>query len=333
MIYNSSTFSAYSPFAKDASFVRSHLSSGADENEPEVRKNRLLQPRIPLRRARGSPNASCRAGMGKRGHRGKKDGEGTKPPAEKKRSVHDVTELFVKGGDIKDLGRRATGAFAADALEKRYKHEGTTVDVDKNFSFKDLVTEAGGGGSFSLFGALGGGEDAGVAKADAEGAREDDKTPSAADARGGGGSAGGAGDGAAAPSTSRGAGDAIASDSKQPSEAERLRAAAVARRAAAVAAAQRARDSGLVRARKTRGGDGDGDGDKERASSYASVLGIGPGILEAARAFRRPFATESDMVEAWHATRDDAREEYKRRRRQALRRQKSLRAAGTGARR
>ena len=127
--------------------------------------------------------------MGKRGHRGKKDGEGTKPPAEKKRSVHDVTELFVKGGDIKDLGRRATGAFAADALEKRYKHEGTTVDVDKNFSFKDLVTEAGGGGSFSLFGALGGGEDAGVAKADAEGAREDDKTPSAADARGGGGSA------------------------------------------------------------------------------------------------------------------------------------------------
>jgi hypothetical protein len=273
--------------------------------------------------------------MGKRGHRGKKDGEGTKPPAEKKRSVHDVTELFVKGGDIKDLGRRATGAFAADALEKRYKHEGTTVDVDKNFSFKDLVTEAGGGGSFSLFGALGGGEDAGVAKADAEGAREDDKTPSAADARGGGGSAGGAGDGAAAPSTSRGAGDAIASDSNQPSEAERLRAAAVARRAAAVAAAQRARDSGLVRARKTRGGDGDGDGDGDaaRASSYASVLGIGPGILEAARAFRRPFATESDMVEAWHATRDDAREEYKRRRRQALRRQKSLRAAGTGARR
>ena len=279
------------------------------------------------------PNASCRAGMGKRGHRGKKDGEGTKPPAEKKRSVHDVTELFVKGGDIKDLGRRATGAFAADALEKRYKHEGTTVDVDKNFSFKDLVTEAGGGGSFSLFGALGGGEDAGVAKADAEGAREDDKTPSAADARGGGGSAGGAGDGAAAPSTSRGAGDAIASDSKQPSEAERLRAAAVARRAAAVAAAQRARDSGLVRARKTRGGDGDGDGDAARASSYASVLGIGPGILEAARAFRRPFATEAAMVEAWHATRDDAREEYKRRRRQALRRQKSLRAAGTGARR
>ena len=59
----------------------------------------------------------------------------------------------MKGGDIKDLGRRATGAFTADALEKRYKHEGTTVDVDKNFSFKNLVTETGGGGSFSLFGA------------------------------------------------------------------------------------------------------------------------------------------------------------------------------------
>ena len=130
-----------------------------------------------------SLNASRRAGMGKRGHRGKKDGEGTKPPAEKKRSVLDVTELFVKGGDIKDLGRRATGAFTADALEKRYKHEGTTVDVDKNFSFKNLVTETGGGGSFSLFGASAKGGDADVAKTDADGAREEGKHPSAADAR------------------------------------------------------------------------------------------------------------------------------------------------------
>ena len=273
-----------------------------------------------------SLNASRRAGMGKRGHRGKKDGEGTKPPAEKKRSVLDVTELFVKGGDIKDLGRRATGAFTADALEKRYKHEGTTVDVDKNFSFKNLVTETGGGGSFSLFGASAKGGDADVAKTDADGAREEGKHPSAADARGGGGAAGGAGDGAGAPSTSGGAGDGIAPDS-EPSDAERLRAAAVARRAAAVAAARRARDSGLVIPRAGRGFvSGDGE-----ASASAAVLGIGPGILDAARAFRRPFATEAAMVEAWHATRDDAREEYKRRRRQALRRRKSLRASGTGA--
>ena len=123
----------------------------------------------------------------------------------------------------------------------------------------------------------------------------------------------------------------IAPDS-EPSDAERLRAAAVARRAAAVAAARRARDSGLVIPRAGRGfvgGDGDGDGGK--ASASAAVLGIGPEILDAARAFRRPFATEAAMVEAWHATRDDAREEYKRRRRQALRRRKSLRASGTGA--
>ena len=60
---------------------------------------------------------------------------------------------------------------------------------------------------------------------------------------------------------------------------------------------------------------GDGDGDGGKASASAAVLGIGPGILDAARAFRRPFATEAAMVEAWHATRDDAREEYKRRRR------------------
>ena len=295
-------------------------------------KSRARFPGLHFRaRAILSLNASCRAGMGKRGHRGKKDGEGTKPPAEKKRSVHDVTELFVKGGDIKDLGRRATGAFTADALEKRYKHEGTTVDVDKNFSFKNLVTETGGGGSFSLFGASAKGEDTDVAKTDADGAREEGKHPSAADARGGGGAAGGAGDGAGAPSTSGGAGDGIAPDS-EPSDAERLRAAAVARRAAAVAAARRARDSGLVIPRAGRGfvsGDGDGDGGK--ASASAAVLGIGPEILDAARAFRRPFATEAAMVEAWHATRDDAREEYKRRRRQALRRRKSLRASGTGA--
>ena len=278
------------------------------------------------------PNAPCRAGMGKRGHRGKKDGEGNKPPAEKKRSVRDVTELFVKGGDIKDLGRRATGAFTADALEKRYKHEGTTVNVDKNFSFKDLVTETGGGGSFSLFGALAEGGGAGVAKTDADGTREDEKPPSAADARVGGGAAGVAGDGAGAPSTLRGAGDSLAPES-ETSEAERLRAAAFARRAAAVAAAQSARDSGLVKPRAGRGNGGDRDGGGDTASAYAAGMGIGPGILDAARAFRRPFATEAAMVEAWHATRDDAREEYKRRRRQALRRQKSLRGSGTGARR
>ena len=278
------------------------------------------------------PNAPCRAGMGKRGHRGKTNGEATKPPAEKKRSVRDVTELFVKGGDIKDLGRRATGAFTADALEKRYKHEGTTVDVDKNFSFKDLVTETGGGGSFSLFGALAGGGGTGVAKTDADATREEEKQPTAADARVGGGAAGGAGVGAGAPSTSKGAGDSIAPESVL-SEAERVRAAAVARRAAAVTAAQRARDLGLVRTRAGRRGVGDGDGDGGTSSAHAVVLGIGPGILEAARAFRRPFATEAAMVEAWHATRDDAREDYKRRRRQALRRQKSLRGSGEGARR
>ena len=73
-------------------------------------------------------------------------------------------------------------------------------------------------------------------------------------------------------------------------------------------------------------GDGDGDGE---GVGVRSGPGTAPGS-GTRRAFRRPFATEAAMVEAWHATRD-VRAGDARRRRQALRRRKSLRASGTGA--
>ena len=101
-------------------------------------------PRAPPRAWPFTPSA-----MGKRSHRGKKDKDGlvvtTKQPV-KPQSVHDISELFVNGGDLKSLGRASTGPFTADALQARYKHVGKTVDVDKNFDFKTLVTQHGGGG-------------------------------------------------------------------------------------------------------------------------------------------------------------------------------------------
>ena len=89
--------------------------------------------------------------MAKRGKRQKKDGDGESTPAPPP-TVHEVTERFVQGQDIASLGRDVDGPFTADALRSRYKAEGTTVDVDKSFSFKSLVVDDSGGGTFSLFG-------------------------------------------------------------------------------------------------------------------------------------------------------------------------------------
>ena len=91
--------------------------------------------------------------MAKRGKRARKEASAPAAPA----SVHDVTDAFVKGGDLATIGRGVDGPFTADALRGRYKAEGATVDVDKNFSFRSLVVDERGGGTFSLFGGGGGG--------------------------------------------------------------------------------------------------------------------------------------------------------------------------------
>jgi|MDSY01.1.fsa_nt_gb hypothetical protein len=263
--------------------------------------------------------------MGKRGHRGKKDNDGkgdTKP--EKPKSVHNINDLFVAGGDIKYLGRKTTGPFTADVLQARYKHEGTTVDVDKAFDFKSLVTETGGGGSFSLFGTLGGdGKESG----DVPGTKK-----SAADAEGKSRKGGGPpGDG---PSTSVDdtgmEGDThTIRDIADARTADTLKAAAVKRRAAAVSAAVRAREMRLKASREAKGNDESGNNASD-ARLAGLILGIQkPDIINAAKRWVRPYKTEQEMVEQWHRTKEDNREEYKRKRRQALRRQKSLKS-GSG---
>ena len=107
--------------------------------------------------------------MAKRGKRARKEASAPAAPA----SVHDVTDAFVKGGDLATIGRGVDGPFTADALRGRYKAEGATVDVDKNFSFRSLVVDERGGGTFSLFGGGGGGGDA-ERDERAEAARDDD---------------------------------------------------------------------------------------------------------------------------------------------------------------
>ena len=293
-------------------------------------------PRAPPRAWPVTPSA-----MGKRSHRGKKDKDGlvvtTKQPV-KPQSVHDISELFVNGGDLKSLGRASTGPFTADALQARYKHVGKTVDVDKNFDFKTLVTQHGGGGSFSLFGGTGGGDGGDatsgqkVPAAESRGGdRRDDKST---DTR---------------PSTSNsdegvavGGNTCTGATETTTTTRETLKHASLARRAAAVEAAGRARRVRLACLR-------DFFCEKEKSSidanaaaakqfamtqTHARVFGIQkPDILAAAKQFRRQFATEQEMVEAWHAKKETQRESYKKKRRQALRRNKSGAAPGvrTGA--
>ena len=105
--------------------------------------------------------------MAKRGKRGGGD-EGNEPkrpmkkargktepePVKPKEKAVDVTQAFVHGGDIKELAKGADNPFTADALAKRYKEEGKTMNVDKGFNFADLVTDAAGA-SFSLLGGAG----------------------------------------------------------------------------------------------------------------------------------------------------------------------------------
>ena len=161
-------------------------------------------------------------------------------------------------------------------------------------------------------------------------AREESRDAKDAHAEAADGARGGGRGAREVPATSREDGvdahrDTIAIETETTEKhAERVREYAVARRAAAVAAAQKARDLGLVPV----GRNAIASREASASRSASVVLGIeADGIARAAKQFRRPFATEQEMVEAWHASRDESREEYKRQRRQALRRQKSLRAA------
>ena len=250
--------------------------------------------------------------MAKRGKRARKEASAPAAPA----SVHDVTDAFVKGGDLATIGRGVDGPFTADALRGRYKAEGATVDVDKNFSFRSLVVDERGGGTFSLFGGVGGGGDT-ERDERAEAARDDDvhdvhdekrrgKDAAAAATREPGRERRGASPPASSPAPASGDAPPRESPAREAeTEAEAARRRALAARARAL----RAKRLGLERA--------DGSVDA------ATLLGLTPEALERGRAFVRPYETEEAMVEAWHATKDEAREEYKRRRRQALRRGKA----------
>jgi hypothetical protein len=61
------------------------------------------------------------------------------------------------------------------------------------------------------------------------------------------------------------------------------------------------------------------------------VMGLTEELLGYGRGFVRVAKTEDEMVETWHQARDGARDDYKRRRRQALRHQKTNRTGGGGA--
>lgn len=244
------------------------------------------------------PGAAHLREMAKRGKRQRKDGDGASKPATPP-TVHEVTERFVQGQDIASLGRGVDGPFTADALRSRYKAEGTTVDVDKSFSFKSLVVDDGGGGTFSLFG--GGAPPPGDDAPPSATAAADDATRAGRDDAG--------------PSGRIDAARDAAHDASDP-RASLPSAPVVSRRALAVAAARRAASEGFILP--------DGEPDAARLMGMSEAYELG-------RSFVRPYATEEEMVEAWHAVKDDAREDYKRRRRQSLRHQKSRAAGGAGA--
>ena len=237
--------------------------------------------------------------MAKRGKRQKKDGDGESTPAPPP-TVHEVTERFVQGQDIASLGRDVDGPFTADALRSRYKAEGTTVDVDKSFSFKSLVVDDSGGGTFSLFG--GGGPPPRATTRSPSRPPPPTTRPARA---------------ATTPVPLAGSTPPATPPTKRPTSARRSPpppSSPVARSPSPPRVARRPRDASLP----------DGEPDA------AMLMGM-PEAYELGRSFVRAYATEEEMVEAWHAVKDDAREDYKRRRRQSLRHQKSRAAGGAGA--
>ena len=207
----------------------------------------------------------------------------------KERAV-DVTQAFVHGGDIKELAKGADNPFTADALAKRYKEEGKTVNVDKGFNFANLVTDAAGA-SFSLLGGAGdtvpttsafGAPTAGASVADRlrrDGPDEKKSAPAPVE--------------------------------PEPEEESEDREAAIERlaeeRAKKAAEFQRGKTAEEVR---------------------WLIMGITPEVVESAKSFVRPFETEEEMIQDWMSKRDGWREDFKRKHKDALRRQKRNRQGG-----
>ena len=237
------------------------------------------------------------------GRRGKKAEEHVNPHGERAlKSGVDIGDLFVSGGDLKSMGRAVTGPFTAEALAARYKETGATVAVDPTFDFKDLVLDTqgatwslGGGETGDAVGGAGPGKSVDAKTttnpATAAGAESRDDVVNLGGGEGENGGMGGDGNGCIQDS------------------------------AEAAAAARRVRAKAVACAR--------------RAASDAvdawSVMGLSPAVLEYGRGFVRAAPSEEEMVEEWHKSRDAAREDYKRRRRQALRNQKTNRTGGMGS--
>ena len=245
--------------------------------------------------------------MAKRGKRGGGD-EGNEPkrpmkkargktepePVKPKEKAVDVTQAFVHGGDIKELAKGADNPFTADALAKRYKEEGKTVNVDKGFNFADLVTDAAGA-SFSLLG----------------GAGDTMPTTSAFGEPTAGGSI-------AKRFRRDGPDEKKSAPAPAPVEPEPEEELTAEEREAAIErlAEERAKKAAEFQRGKT-----------EEEVRWL-IMGITPEVVESAKSFVRPFDTEEEMIQDWMSKRDGWREDFKRKHKDALRRQKRNRQGG-----
>ena len=245
------------------------------------------------RKAKGGGDAGGESKRAKKKARGKKNVE---PPAKPKDKAVDVTQAFVHGGDIKELGKGADNPFTADALAARYKEEGKTVNVDKGFNFANLVTDAKGA-SFSLLG----------------GAGDTAPAPSAFGEPTGGGSVAKRRRDDPDEKNFEPVEPKEPKEPKEPEEelTEEEREALIRKWA----------EEGAKKAEEFQKG-------KTAEELYWLIMGITPEVVEEAKAFVRPFDTEEEMIRDWEEKREGWREDFKRRHRDAMRRQKRNRQGG-----
>lgn len=242
------------------------------------------------RKAKGGGDAGGESKRAKKKARGKKNVE---PPAKPKDKAVDVTQAFVHGGDIKELGKGADNPFTADALAARYKEEGKTVNVDKGFNFANLVTDAKGA-SFSLLG----------------GAGDTAPAPSAFGEPTGGGSV---------AKRRRDDPDEKNFEPVEPAEPEEPEEELTEEEREALI--RKWAEEGAKKAEEFQKG-------KTAEELYWLIMGITPEVVEEAKAFVRPFDTEEEMIRDWEEKREGWREDFKRRHRDAMRRQKRNRQGG-----
>jgi len=195
------------------------------------------------------------------------------------------------------------------------------VSVDPTFAFKDLVMNSEGA-SWSMFGGGGGGDDADV---------RDSKEVGAASSDGGGRGGAAAGEGEEEEEMETIAGGrrsgGVVDAEVVAVSAEARKAAAAERRAAAAAReeAEELEERRKARARAVRGAE------KAKTTTVMDVLGLTEEVLALGRNFTRlgangmPCKDDNDMsyVDEWQKTRDMFQDDYKRRRRQAVRQQKA----------